>query len=73
MEAEAQRIDYEPGEEHILRRLGGAVVVLWDNLPGDSRNMILSQAMLMLDRDPAVQLGEQIEAFIEKYKPALNA
>jgi hypothetical protein len=32
--------------------------------------MILAQATQMLDREPALQLGEQIEGFIEKYKPA---
>lgn len=69
METKGQHIDYQPDEEHILRRLGGAVVVLWDRLPDDARSMILAQATLMLDREPAVQLGEQIEGFIEKYKP----
>ncbi len=70
MDTKGQHIDYQPDEEHVLRRLGGAVVILWDRLPADARSMILAQATQMLDREPAVQLGEQIEGFIEKYKPA---
>jgi hypothetical protein len=70
MEIKGQHIDCEQDEEHILRRLGGAVVVLWDRLPDNTRSKILAQATQMHDRHPAVQLGEQIEEFIQRYKPA---
>jgi hypothetical protein len=57
-------LEYEQNQEHILRRLGGAVVVQWDGLPQDVRDLLLRQATVMFDREPAVQLGWQIEEFI---------
>ena len=70
METKEQHINCAQDEEHILRRLGGAVVVLWDRLPDNARSKILAQATQMHDRHQTVQLGEQIEGFIERYKPA---
>jgi hypothetical protein len=70
METKGQHINCEQDEEHILRRLGGAVVVLWDKLPENARSKILAQATQMHDGHQIVELGEQIEGFIERYKPA---
>ena len=72
MEAKGQHIDCGQDEEHILRRLSGAVVVLWDKLPENARSRILAQATQMHDRHQAAQLGEQIEGFIERYKPSVR-
>ncbi len=57
-------LDYADEDEHILRRLGGAVVVHWKSLPKDVQDTLLEQAVFMNDRVPAVQLKQQIEAFI---------
>jgi len=62
-------IRYTEDEEHILRRLGGAVVVQWDALPEDIRERLINQATNMSDRYQTVQLRQQIEMFIEKRQP----
>ncbi len=63
-------LDYADEDEHILRRLGGAVVVQWRSLPQDVRDTLLEQAVYINDRTPAVQLKEQIESFIRKHQKA---
>lgn len=62
----AAHIDYTEDEEHILRRLGGAVIAQFANLPPNIRELLVEQATFMHDRHQTVQLKEQIEAFIEK-------
>jgi hypothetical protein len=65
----AKQIEYGADEEHILRRLGGALVVQWDALSPDLRDRLIEQALFMGDRDwTAHQLREQIEAFISRHK-----
>lgn len=59
-------IDYTEDEEHILRRLGGAVIVQFANLPPNIQQLLVEQATFMHDRHQTVQLKEQIEALIEK-------
>lgn len=63
---EAAHIDYTEADEHILRRLGGAVLTQFANLPEHIRELLVEQATFMHDRHQTVQLKEQIEAFIEK-------
>lgn len=65
-------IQYDEDEEHILRRLGGSVVIQWDSLPKDVQEKILKQAIFMHDRHQTVQLDQQIEDFIEKYKGSIS-
>jgi hypothetical protein len=64
----AQNLKYSNDDEPILRRLGGATVVLWDRLPKDARALIREQAIFMHDRHQTVQLAQQIDMFIEKHK-----
>ena len=47
-------IRHEPGEEHILRRLGGAVIVHWAGLPEAMRDVLVNQASAMSDREAAL-------------------
>lgn len=63
---QAAHIDYTEDEEHILRRLGGAVIAQFANLPQSIQELLVEQATFMHDRHQTVQLKEQIEAFIEK-------
>jgi hypothetical protein len=58
--------NYAKGDAHIIRRLGGAVVAQWSNLPTDLKQLILSQATLVHDAHQTVQLEQQIEHFIEQ-------
>jgi hypothetical protein len=68
MEIRARRIECDEADEHILRRLGSAVALLWDALPEGKRGLILLQAVHMVDRHQPVQLEQQIEAFIQRHK-----
>ncbi len=63
-----RHLHYDPSDEGLVRRLGGALVVLWDHLPEIHREMILRQATLMGDRDETVQLRQQLEMFVEKHR-----
>jgi hypothetical protein len=61
-------LKYDPTDEHILRRLGAALVVQWDALSEPQQKIILDQATMMADRVETVQLRQQIEIFIEDHK-----
>lgn len=68
MPPRARFIKCDESEEHILRRLGGAVVVQWDNLPKEVRDLLVEQATFVEDRHVTVQLQQQIKAFIKDHK-----
>ena len=57
---------YTDDDEHVVRRLGAAVVAQWDALPEDVRRLLIEQATFMHDRHQTVQLKETIESFIEQ-------
>jgi hypothetical protein len=60
-----RRLKYQKTEEHILRRLGGAVVTQWSALPSNVQKLLLGQATFMSDRYETVQLESQIRLFIQ--------
>jgi hypothetical protein len=68
MEIKARILNCPEGDEHIVRRLGKAVVILWDELPKQIQDQILKQAVLMHDRDRSLQLRQKIKGFIQKWK-----
>jgi hypothetical protein len=68
MEIKARILDCPDSDEHIVRRLGKAVVVLWDSLPAPVQDQLLKQAVLMHDRQRALQLKQKIKAFIKEWK-----
>jgi hypothetical protein len=68
MEIKARILDCPESEEHIVRRLGKAAVVLWDTLPAPVQDQILKQAALMHDRERTLQLRQRIKAFIKQWK-----
>ena len=51
-------------EEHILERLGRAVVAQWDELPEALQDRILKEAVRRDDRGRAATTERQIVAFI---------
>ena len=62
-------IDYDEHDERILRRLGGALIVQWDQVPQKLRDLIIQQAADMVDRMPLGSQGDfQIEEFIKAHK-----
>lgn len=60
-------------EEHIIRRLGWAVIRQWNELPDDVQERIREQAVFTEDRHMTVQLNEQIKAFINLHSRSGNA
>jgi hypothetical protein len=64
----AETLAYGVEDEHVLRRLGGAVVVQWRNLSTAARELLMEQAVLMHERDGAVQARQQIELFISRHR-----
>jgi hypothetical protein len=60
-----------PEDEHILRRLGAAVLIVWDSLSNEVQSRLVREATFMMDRETKhTSLEHQIKAFIRKHKPA---
>jgi hypothetical protein len=62
-----QLIIYPEEDEAIVRRLGAAIVVLWDELSEENQKVILRQAGLVNDREPIIELDQRIKAFIREH------
>lgn len=56
----------KPSQEHLLRRLGQALVLQWEELPDGLQDVLIDQAVLVDDREPTTQ-GE-VETFIRSVK-----
>ena len=54
-------------EGHIIRRLGWAFLRQWSVMPGDIRERVRRQALLVEDRHDAEKLDEKIQAFIARH------
>lgn len=61
---QAQVLECSPEDEHVLRRLGGAVVAQWGALSPGVRDLLVRQATLMHDGDANTGLEFQIQKFI---------
>jgi hypothetical protein len=57
-------VKYREQQEHLLRRLGGALVLQWDALPDALQDLIIDQAAIVDDREDAPHEGGDIENFI---------
>jgi hypothetical protein len=57
-------------DEHVIRRLGWAIVRQWSALPEAVRELIQKQAVFIEDKHVTVQLHEQIKAFIRRHSGA---
>lgn len=65
--------DYEDKDEHIIRRLGWAVIKQWEYLPESVRERLQRQANVVEDRYKTVNLREQISVFIKEHTPDQDA
>lgn len=54
------------GQEHLLRRLGQALVLHWEEMPDGLQDVLIDQATMVTDREPASQ--SDIEQFIRTVK-----
>lgn len=63
-----QTLHLLPGDETILKYLGAAVVLQWQNLPEAVQNALLRQANSVGGLPLAGQLQEEIEALIRRVR-----
>jgi hypothetical protein len=54
-------------EEHIIRRLGWALVKGWPDLPEDIQRRLREQAVFVHDKFETPQLDQQISIFLRKH------
>jgi hypothetical protein len=54
-------------DDHIIRRLGWAVVKQWSRLPPDAQERVREQAIFVWDKHQTVQLAQQIDAFVREH------
>lgn len=66
-------VKYSETQEHLLRRLGGALVLQWDALPDALQDLIIDQAAMVDDRTDAPHAARDIEDFIRGAKTAALA
>lgn len=57
-------VKYNDKQEHLVRRLGSALVLQWDALPDALQDLIIDQAATVDDRDEAAHESGDIENFI---------
>jgi hypothetical protein len=51
-QAMAVTLKVKDAQEHLLRRLGQALVLQWEELPHGLQDVLIDQAVLVVDRDP---------------------
>lgn len=66
--AMALTLKYKDTQEHLLRRLGQAVVLQWDELPDALQDVLIDQAAGVMDRDDGPHAPSDIETFIRSVK-----
>jgi hypothetical protein len=66
--AMAVTLKYKEPQEALLRRLGQAVVLHWDQLPDDLQDLLIDQAAIVQDRDETAHEAGDIESFIRSVK-----
>jgi hypothetical protein len=64
---EEKRLIYYDSEEHLVRRLGAAVVVLWREFQPDLRDKIIERAARVLDADRADHLAEELNTLVTQH------
>ena len=50
------------GQEHLLRRLGQALVLQWEEIAPELQDVLIDQALIVEDREPATQ--SEVETFV---------
>jgi hypothetical protein len=58
---------YYDDEEHIVRRLGAAVISCWDQLPTPVASMLIERSAKVFDNDESGQFGQQLRAFLKTH------
>ncbi len=66
--AMALTLRYKEADEHLLRRLGQALVLQWDELPDGLQDVLIDQAAAVEDREDAPHSADEIASFIRGVK-----
>ena len=61
-------LKYMDSDEHLLRRLGQALVLQWDELPDELQDVLIDQAGMVEDREDAAHDEAEFERFIRGVK-----
>lgn len=64
----ALTLKYTDAQEHLLRRLGQALVLQWDELPDELQDVLIDQAAVVQDHDEAAHDSDHIHNFIRSVK-----
>ncbi|MGD0188078.1 MAG: hypothetical protein ABSC25_22905 [Roseiarcus sp.] len=64
---EKKLLIYFEDEEHIVRRLGAAVISCWDEVPTPIRAKLVERAMRVLDVDETGEFDRQLKNFIKQH------
>ena len=66
-EAQKARFKYPAEDEHLVRRLGSALLACWGTLSPDQRDRILAEALTVWDREYHVPaLEKKLEVFLRR-------
>lgn len=57
------RLIYFESEEHLVRRLGAALVSCWSDIPKAVQDKLIDRAILVLTEDHSEHLSEQLKRF----------
>jgi hypothetical protein len=60
----ARSVKCKADQEHILRRIGAALIIHWDDLPDALQDRVIDQAVLVADAVSAPPCREDVESFI---------
>ena len=64
----ALTLKYRENQEHLLRRLGQAVVMQWDELPDELQDLLIDQASVVEDHGEGAHEPNDFETFIRTVK-----
>ena len=64
----ALTLKYKDAQEHLLRRLGQAVVLHWDELSDELQDLLIDQAAAVVDRDEGAHGTDEIAGFVRSVK-----
>ena len=63
-----RQFKYPSEDEHMVRRLGSAVLSIWPSLAPDVQQQILNEANLVWDREYGVSgLSGKLETFVKRH------
>jgi hypothetical protein len=67
-EAEGPDVELHAAEERMLRCLGSAVIMQWNDLPTETQRKIFDDATSMTDPARQFELKQQIARFLHEHK-----